>query len=626
MGASIGVIVAPPVIVVPPPIYAAPPPIVAGLPYIRPPPIVAAPPPVTAPSAPAVAPPPVGPLLGATVPPPIVVLPPPEIIVAVAPPLIIFTPPAFALFIGPPFLAFATIGPGWWDSGYVTGGFAGLGVGAAIAHFGHTGPGFAGMPRGVHGWPASLNSASAPVFRSDQNPPPPGSDLSEFGRVDILINNAAIRPHKPFTELTDADWELIRSVVLDGPLHLTRALIEPMVENRYGRILFFCGDGSISASGSGRTHLSAAKMGLIGTARGLASEFAPRNIRVNVVSPGSIDTRRDHPEWYHGRLCSFAATARSEFIAENTGLLGDSSIQELSEERFVGTLVYPVADPFCRYPRPCVVPAVRNKRQSAGVAGAPAHPARVGFCISQSGRVLRDLAYLGFNQDLVGRQVFDGILPVVAGSRRTCVNWQFAQAGRYSRQHEDHSYGDDQFPLSYPTLSDPISGRSDGILQRARDAGVCPKVLHLDTESDFWQARSSLIVTDTSGSDIAMPDEVRVYAVSGVPHAAFRPLAKPPLSVARRRHARAARRGPADIPPAAGSEIPERPAAARLLGRAANREHSLPGVRAINGCRRQRSRRHPPCLSRIEKSQFLTDRDVTISAGGSSSTDSNALI
>ena len=78
--------------------------------------------------------------------------------------------------------------------------------------------------------------------------------LSEFGRVDILINNPAIRPHKPFTETTDADWELIRSVVLDGPLHLTRALIEPMVENRYGRILFFCGDGSISASGSGRTH------------------------------------------------------------------------------------------------------------------------------------------------------------------------------------------------------------------------------------------------------------------------------------------------------------------------------------------------------------------------------------
>jgi hypothetical protein len=80
-------------------------------------------------------------------------------------------------------------------------------------------------------------------------------------------------------------------------------------------------------------------------------------------------------------------------------------------------------------------------------------------------------------------------------------------------------------------LSDPISGRSGGILQRARDAGVCPKVLHLDSESDFWQARSSLIATGTSGADIAMPDEVRVYIVSGVPHAPFRPLQKPVMQL-----------------------------------------------------------------------------------------------
>ena len=128
------------------------------------------------------------------------------------------------------------------------------------------------------------------------------SALSEFGRVDILINNAAIRPHKPFLEVSDADWERVRNVVLDGAFYLTRALIGEMVKNKYGRVLFFCGDGSISARGSGRAHLSAAKMGLIGMARGLATEFAPHNIRVNVVSPGSIDTRRDNPEWYGGHV------------------------------------------------------------------------------------------------------------------------------------------------------------------------------------------------------------------------------------------------------------------------------------------------------------------------------------
>jgi 3-oxoacyl-[acyl-carrier protein] reductase len=125
--------------------------------------------------------------------------------------------------------------------------------------------------------------------------------LAEFGRVDILINNAAIRPHKPFLEVSDADWEHVRNVVLDGAFYLTRALIGSMVKNKYGQVLFFVGDGAFSGRGSGRAHISAAKLGLIGLARGLASEFAPHNIRVNVVSPGSIDTRRDNPEWYGGR-------------------------------------------------------------------------------------------------------------------------------------------------------------------------------------------------------------------------------------------------------------------------------------------------------------------------------------
>ena len=141
----------------------------------------------------------------------------------------------------------------------------------------------------------------ADVGKRDQVEALASKALSEFGRVDILINNAAIRPHKPFTELTVADWEEVRGIVLDGALYLTRALIEPMVKNKYGRILFFVGDGAFSGRGAGRAHISAAKMGLIGMARALASEFAPHNIRVNVVSPGSIDTRRDNPEWYGNR-------------------------------------------------------------------------------------------------------------------------------------------------------------------------------------------------------------------------------------------------------------------------------------------------------------------------------------
>jgi 3-oxoacyl-[acyl-carrier protein] reductase len=143
----------------------------------------------------------------------------------------------------------------------------------------------------------------ADVAKRDQVEAMVARVFAEFGRVDILVNNAAIRPHKSFTELTIEDWERVRGVVLDGAIYCTRAVIEGMVKNRYGRILFFTGDGAFTG-GSGRAHVSAAKMGLVGLARSLASEFAPHNIRANVVSPGSIDTRRDNPEWYQGRVPS----------------------------------------------------------------------------------------------------------------------------------------------------------------------------------------------------------------------------------------------------------------------------------------------------------------------------------
>ena len=144
-------------------------------------------------------------------------------------------------------------------------------------------------------------SVLADVSRKEQVDAMVARALSEFGKIDILINNAAIRPHKPFTELTIKDWEVVRGVVLDGAVYCTRAVIDSMVTHRYGRILFFTGEGAF-VGGTGRAHVSAAKMGLVGFARGLASEFAALNIRVNVVSPGSIDTTRANPDWYRGQV------------------------------------------------------------------------------------------------------------------------------------------------------------------------------------------------------------------------------------------------------------------------------------------------------------------------------------
>jgi 3-oxoacyl-[acyl-carrier protein] reductase len=141
----------------------------------------------------------------------------------------------------------------------------------------------------------------ADVSQRDQVEAMVAQALAELGQIDILINNAAIRPHKPFREVTYEDWEAVRGVVLDGALYCAKAVIESMVANQYGRILFFMGEGAF-AGGPGRAHVSAAKYGLIGLARSLAAEFAPNNIRVNVVSPGSIDTTRAHPEWYQGHV------------------------------------------------------------------------------------------------------------------------------------------------------------------------------------------------------------------------------------------------------------------------------------------------------------------------------------
>ena len=142
----------------------------------------------------------------------------------------------------------------------------------------------------------------------------------------------------------------------------------------------------------------------------------------------------------------------------------------------------------------------------------------VSLGISQSGRMLRDFLYQGFNEDVAGRIVFDGMHPNVAGSRKTFTNYQFGQPGRWQKQHEDHVYPGDQFPFTYATLTDPLSGRTDGLQERCSASDTCPKIVHSDGEAELWQARASLVVTDSAGGHIELPDNVRVYLLSGTQH------------------------------------------------------------------------------------------------------------
>src|SRR5207244_4497830 len=105
----------------------------------------------------------------------------------------------------------------------------------------------------------------------------------------------------------------------------------------------------------------------------------------------------------------------------------------------------------------------------------------LGFGSSQSGRFRKDLIYQGFNQDTNGRKVFDGAIPHISGSRKTYTNYEFAMPGRFSTQLEGHHYQGDQFPFTYATVTDPVSGKTDGVLAKCAAQKACPKIMHWDS-------------------------------------------------------------------------------------------------------------------------------------------------
>jgi hypothetical protein len=142
----------------------------------------------------------------------------------------------------------------------------------------------------------------------------------------------------------------------------------------------------------------------------------------------------------------------------------------------------------------------------------------IGFGLSQSGRYLQDYLYLGFNADEAGRTVFEGLMPHISGGKKTFTNYRFSQPGRSPYQHADMLYPGADFPFTYPVITDALTGKSDGFLARCLAAGNCPRIIKSDSELEFYQQRASLVVTDTQGNALDMPDNIRLFLLSNLQH------------------------------------------------------------------------------------------------------------
>lgn len=113
--------------------------------------------------------------------------------------------------------------------------------------------------------------------------------MAQFGRVDILINNAGITKDGLIMRMKSEDWHHVLNVNLSGMFYATKAVTKPMFKQRSGKIVFVT--SIIGAIGNaGQSNYSAAKAGVIGFMKSAAKEFASRGIQVNAVAPGFIDT------------------------------------------------------------------------------------------------------------------------------------------------------------------------------------------------------------------------------------------------------------------------------------------------------------------------------------------------
>lgn len=111
--------------------------------------------------------------------------------------------------------------------------------------------------------------------------------LDQFGAIDVLVNNAAIRPHAPFLDINEADWQRVMNVDLNAAIWLSRLVLPAMIQKGWGRIISFSGMNA-QRGYPGASPVAVAKHAVWGLTKSLAAEFGPLGITANIISPGTF--------------------------------------------------------------------------------------------------------------------------------------------------------------------------------------------------------------------------------------------------------------------------------------------------------------------------------------------------
>ncbi|MGB2459741.1 MAG: SDR family NAD(P)-dependent oxidoreductase [Candidatus Puniceispirillaceae bacterium] len=111
--------------------------------------------------------------------------------------------------------------------------------------------------------------------------------LDHFGKIDVLVNNAAIRPHGPFLDMNDDEWQKVMDVDLNAAIWLSRMILPGMIDNGWGRIISFSGMNA-QRGYPGASAVSVAKHAVWGLTKAFAVEFGINGITANIIAPGTF--------------------------------------------------------------------------------------------------------------------------------------------------------------------------------------------------------------------------------------------------------------------------------------------------------------------------------------------------